>query len=218
MIAGESQQQADLRWMSIAMTEARKALAANEIPIGAVVVDHDKVIGRGHNLTETLNDVTAHAEMMAITAAADTLGEIYARRHPLCDGRTLPDVCRSNRLESDKAHRDSRRRFQTWLHYIYQPLSFPPQSHGHHRSYGRGGSRFDETILCSPPLKLTIRPRSLKRVADCNHDNLAAPSDSTESLTPATELWSAVIASSIVEPVVITSSTTRICFPVSSSG
>ncbi len=77
MIAGESQLQTDLRWMSLAMTEARKALAQGEIPIGAVVVDHDKVIGRGHNLTETLNDVTAHAEMMAITAAADTLGGKY---------------------------------------------------------------------------------------------------------------------------------------------
>lgn len=77
MIAGETQQQADLRWMAQAMAEARKAYARNEIPIGAVVVDHDRVIGRGHNLTETLNDVTAHAEMMAITAAAETLGGKY---------------------------------------------------------------------------------------------------------------------------------------------
>lgn len=65
------------RFMSMALDEARRALEADEVPIGAVVVCHGKVVGRGHNLTETLSDVTAHAEMQAITAAATTLGGKY---------------------------------------------------------------------------------------------------------------------------------------------
>lgn len=69
----------DERWMRMALAEARKAAAADEIPVGAVVVCKGAVVGRGHNLTETLNDVTAHAEMQAITAAASTLGGKYLR-------------------------------------------------------------------------------------------------------------------------------------------
>lgn len=61
----------------MALNEAHKAFDADEIPIGAVVVCQGRVIGRGHNLTEMLNDVTAHAEMQAITAAANTLGGKY---------------------------------------------------------------------------------------------------------------------------------------------
>jgi len=67
----------DERYMSLALAEARKALAANEIPIGCVIVSQDQIIGRGHNLTETLEDVTAHAEMQAITAATQTVGGKY---------------------------------------------------------------------------------------------------------------------------------------------
>lgn len=67
----------DERFMREAIAEARKALAQDEIPIGAVVVANGMVIGRGHNLTETLHDVTAHAEMQAITAAAEWLGGKY---------------------------------------------------------------------------------------------------------------------------------------------
>ena len=63
--------------MSIAIAEAEKALAADEIPIGCVIVSENQIIGRGHNLTETLADVTAHAEMQAITAATQTLGGKY---------------------------------------------------------------------------------------------------------------------------------------------
>lgn len=61
----------------MALAEAHQALAADEVPIGAVVVCGDRVVGRGHNLTETLGDVTAHAEMQAITAAEATLGGKY---------------------------------------------------------------------------------------------------------------------------------------------
>lgn len=63
--------------MQMALDEAHEALKAGEIPIGAVVVCKDRVISRAHNLTETLCDVTAHAEMQAITAAANTLGGKY---------------------------------------------------------------------------------------------------------------------------------------------
>lgn len=67
----------DEKFMSLALAEARKALAADEIPIGCVIVSQNQIIGRGHNLTETLADVTAHAEIQAITAAAQTLGGKY---------------------------------------------------------------------------------------------------------------------------------------------
>lgn len=69
--------QNDERFMSLALLEARKALEADEIPIGCVIVSQDRIIGRGHNLTETLADVTAHAEIQAITAATQTLGGKY---------------------------------------------------------------------------------------------------------------------------------------------
>ena len=67
----------DERFMRLALAEAQKALAADEIPIGCVIVSQGQIIGRGHNLTETLADVTAHAEIQAITAASQTLGGKY---------------------------------------------------------------------------------------------------------------------------------------------
>ena len=73
----QDQQKKDERFMQMALDEARVAYEAGEIPIGAVVVCKDRVISRAHNLTETLCDVTAHAEMQAITAAANTLGGKY---------------------------------------------------------------------------------------------------------------------------------------------
>lgn len=72
-----NQDELDIHFMRMALNEARKAFVADEVPIGAVVVCGNRVIGRGHNLTETLNDVTAHAEMQALTAAANTLGGKY---------------------------------------------------------------------------------------------------------------------------------------------
>ena len=67
----------DEKYMRLALLEAEKALDANEIPIGCVIVSQNQIIGRGHNLTETLSDVTAHAEMQAITAATQTVGGKY---------------------------------------------------------------------------------------------------------------------------------------------
>ncbi|MBU0763686.1 MAG: nucleoside deaminase [Bacteroidetes bacterium] len=67
----------DEYYMKEALKEARKAAAKDEVPIGAVVVCNDRIIARAHNLTETLTDVTAHAEMQAFTAAADNIGGKY---------------------------------------------------------------------------------------------------------------------------------------------
>lgn len=67
----------DTYFMRIALQEAEDAYAEDEIPVGAVVVLDNRVIAKGHNLTETLKDVTAHAEMMAITGAANALGAKY---------------------------------------------------------------------------------------------------------------------------------------------
>ena len=67
----------DERFMLAALDEARAAAARDEVPIGAVVVCQDRIIARAHNLTETLTDVTAHAEMQAITSAAAYLGGKY---------------------------------------------------------------------------------------------------------------------------------------------
>ena len=67
----------DTRYMKMALAEAQKAFAMGEVPVGCVIVADGQVVGRGHNLTETLADVTAHAEMQAITAATNTLGGKY---------------------------------------------------------------------------------------------------------------------------------------------
>lgn len=65
----------DEKWMREALKEAYRAYEEGEIPIGAVVVNDNKIIGRGHNMTEALKDVTAHAEMLAITAAENYIGK-----------------------------------------------------------------------------------------------------------------------------------------------
>ena len=69
----------DSYFMKRALQEAEYAFAAGEIPVGAVIVVQNKIIARAHNLTEKLNDVTAHAEMQAITAAANFLGGKYLK-------------------------------------------------------------------------------------------------------------------------------------------
>ena len=70
----------DEYWMREALKEAELAYSEDEVPVGAVIVCNDRIIARGHNQTERLTDVTAHAEMMAITAAQENLG-----------GRVLPE-------------------------------------------------------------------------------------------------------------------------------
>jgi len=77
------QRAADEKYMRMAINEARRALERREVPIGAVIVAGGRIVGRGHNLVETLADATAHAEMQALTAAATALGGKYL------DGATL---------------------------------------------------------------------------------------------------------------------------------
>jgi tRNA(adenine34) deaminase len=69
----------DEYFMNEALKEAHKAFDAGEVPVGAVIVCKDRIVARAHNLTETLNDVTAHAEMQAFTAAANYLNSKYLR-------------------------------------------------------------------------------------------------------------------------------------------
>ncbi len=69
----------DEQYMRIALSEAEKAAAEGEIPIGAIIVCHDKIIAKAHNQSEQLNDATAHAEMLAITSAMAALGSKYLR-------------------------------------------------------------------------------------------------------------------------------------------
>jgi tRNA(adenine34) deaminase len=85
-------------WMQQALKEAEKAWTKGEVPIGAVVVLDNQIIGRGHNLVETLQDATAHAEMIAVTAAAGSLASwrlegvtVYATVEPcpMCSGAML---------------------------------------------------------------------------------------------------------------------------------
>jgi tRNA(adenine34) deaminase len=68
-------------WMKLALREAERAFEEDEVPVGAVVVHNDKIIGRGHNQIEKLQDPTAHAEMIALTAAA---GYLQSRRLEQC--------------------------------------------------------------------------------------------------------------------------------------
>ncbi|WP_294321267.1 nucleoside deaminase [uncultured Chryseobacterium sp.] len=69
----------DEYFMEMAFHEAELALEKDEVPIGCIIVSHNRIIARAHNLTETLNDVTAHAEMQAITSAANFLGGKYLK-------------------------------------------------------------------------------------------------------------------------------------------
>jgi len=75
----KNQPKEDEYYMRLALEEAQKAYDQQEIPIGAIVVCKGRIVGRGHNLTEQLNDVTAHAEMQAFTAASLTLGGKYLK-------------------------------------------------------------------------------------------------------------------------------------------
>ena len=85
----------NIEWMKVAFREAEKAFQCEEVPIGAVVVKDGKIVGRGYNQTETLKDGTAHAEMIAITSAASSLGDwrlddciLYVTKEPclMCAG------------------------------------------------------------------------------------------------------------------------------------
>ena len=85
-------------WMQLALAEAQKAMDKNEVPVGAIVVHEGRIIGKGHNLIESLQDPTAHAEMLAVTAAANSLASwrldqsiLYVTLEPcmMCTGAIL---------------------------------------------------------------------------------------------------------------------------------
>ena len=91
-------QKDDSFWMSQAFRLAEKAFSVDEVPVGAVVVCYDRIIGKGYNQCESLNDATAHAEVLAISAAANTLDnwrlnecEIYVTKEPcvMCAGAII---------------------------------------------------------------------------------------------------------------------------------
>ena len=137
----------DERFMRMALAEAREAYRAGEIPIGAVVVCKGRVIGRGHNLTESLCDVTAHAEMQAITAASQALGgkyltdcTLYVTVEPclMCAGAIgwaqIPNSYRCTR-------------HQTGLHHIRGTQTVPSACHPHRGRSCRRMRRTDAGIL-----------------------------------------------------------------------
>ena len=95
----------DAFYMKKALEEARRAYEEDEIPVGAVVVCGDRILARAHNLTETLTDVTAHAEMQALTAAAGDCGgcqcfrrKVFERMYALRNLGTVCDVCGGHRM------------------------------------------------------------------------------------------------------------------------
>lgn len=97
-MSGMEQVLSDEFFMRQALNEAQQAYERNEVPVGAVIVSNQRIIARAHNLTEALNDVTAHAEMQAITAAANVLGGKYLKNCtlyvtlepcPMCAGGLL---------------------------------------------------------------------------------------------------------------------------------
>lgn len=95
----------DEYFMKQAILEAQKALEKDEVPIGAVIVANNQIISRGHNLTECLNDTTAHAEMQAITAASGNIGAKYLNECTLYVYHgALRNVCRSVVLVANRPY------------------------------------------------------------------------------------------------------------------
>ena len=116
------QHETDEKFMRLALNEAQKALKQQEVPIGAVVVAGGAVIGRGHNLVETLADPTAHAEMQALTAAAATLGGKYLQE---CTLYVTVEPC--DRMEPGGSRGVGRRRSQEGLPALLRG-GVPPQN------------------------------------------------------------------------------------------
>ena len=142
----QKQQAADEQFMRRALDEAMAARDAGEIPVGAVVVADGRIIARAHNLTETLGDVTAHAEMQAITSAANQLGgkyltdcTLYVTLEPciMCAGAI--GWAQIRRVVYGAT--DDKRGYSQ-----FAPKAFHPM----HRHYGRSGRRMqrvDDAVL-----------------------------------------------------------------------
>ena len=113
------QQQTDEKFMRLALNEAEKALEEQEVPIGAVVVADGRIVGRGHNLVETLADATAHAEMQALTAAASTVGGKYLSECTLYVTVEPCIMCAGDCVEPGRAGGLWRRRSEAWLSPLF---------------------------------------------------------------------------------------------------
>ena len=113
------QQQTDEKFMRLALNEAEKALEEQEVPIGAVVVADGRIVGRGHNLVETLADATAHAEMQALTAAASTVGGKYLSECTLYVTVEPCIMCGGDCVEPGGAGGLWRRRSEAWLSPLF---------------------------------------------------------------------------------------------------
>ena len=137
--------------MRRALEEARSAAEADEVPIGAVVVSpKGAIIGRGHNLTEALNDVTAHAEMQAASHASGR--EISDRLHAIRHRRALRHVCRRNRMGTDKPHSLRRPRPKTRLSRVRRPTAFSSSCTHRRRTACRRSHRPAPQLLRRTPL------------------------------------------------------------------
>ena len=124
----------DERFMRQALTEARKAFEQGEVPVGAVVVWNGRIVGRGHNLVETLSDATAHAEMQAITAAASSVGGKY-----LAECMFLEPVgrCRLRGVRPQTGRRTA------------IALAVPPEDSGPGRRSARRVRGTDDSLFCA---------------------------------------------------------------------
>jgi tRNA(adenine34) deaminase len=122
----------DLHFMQIALQEARIAFDEGEIPVGAIVVQNNRIIGRGHNQTERLNDVTAHAEMIAITAAFNYLGAKY-----------LPDATLYVTLEP--CHMCAGALY--WSKISRMVIGGLDEKHGYRRFYGNQSPFHPKTVV-----------------------------------------------------------------------
>ena len=136
----------DRHFMKVAIDEAHRAYEEDEVPIGAVVVSKGRIIGRGHNLTEKLNDVTAHAEMQAITAAANYLGGKYLDDCTLYVTVEPCIMCAGDRLESAEAYCLRCSRCQARVLHIHVTHSVSPQVGGRFGSHG-GRVRRDYALV-----------------------------------------------------------------------
>jgi len=122
----------DIHFMKMALAEARIAFEEEEIPVGAVVVQNGRIIGRGHNQTERLTDVTAHAEMIAITAAFNFLGAKY-----------LPDATLYVTLEP--CHMCAGALYWSKIGCII--IGGADEKHGYRRFYGNNSPFHPKTVV-----------------------------------------------------------------------
>ena len=138
----------DTYFMKQALVEAQKAADRGEVPVGAVVVCKERIIGRAHNLTETLNDVTAHAEMQAITAAANVLGGKYLNECTLYVTGTLRNVCRGYSLGTNWKISIWSGRREAWISTVCRSGIAPQNDRCQRGACGRVCC-IDESLFCS---------------------------------------------------------------------